>query len=73
MVQATLEVRASNIIAQKLYRRFGFDIVGRRIRYYQNNNEDALIMTTNRLDTATLKWLETGAWKTQAQTEGEKS
>ena len=41
----TLEVRASNDYAQRLYRRFGFDIVGRRKRYYQDNGEDALIMS----------------------------
>ena len=45
MVSATLEVRASNTAAQKLYKDFGFDIVGLRPRYYRDNNEDALIMT----------------------------
>lgn len=73
MLQATLEVRASNIIAQKLYRHFGFEIVGRRIRYYQDNNEDALIMTLSRLDQEYLSWLETGAWKHAALVEGENS
>jgi ribosomal-protein-alanine N-acetyltransferase len=42
---ATLEVRAGNRIAQALYKRFGFDIAGRRPRYYRDNFEDALIMT----------------------------
>ncbi|MEO8509946.1 MAG: ribosomal protein S18-alanine N-acetyltransferase [Chloroflexota bacterium] len=42
----TLEVRASNEAAQRLYERFGFDIVGRRKAYYTDNGEDALIMTT---------------------------
>lgn len=73
MLQATLEVRASNFIAQRLYRRFGFDIVGRRIRYYQDNNEDALIMTANRLDAQYLRWLQTGAWKEKVLVEGEDS
>ncbi|HEY57463.1 MAG TPA: ribosomal protein S18-alanine N-acetyltransferase [Anaerolineae bacterium] len=41
----TLEVRASNRRAQNLYRRFGFQIVGRRYGYYNDNHEDALIMT----------------------------
>ncbi len=41
----TLEVRVSNLAAQELYRKFGFDIVGRRIRYYRDNNEDAILMT----------------------------
>jgi ribosomal-protein-alanine N-acetyltransferase len=45
----TLEVRASNEAAQALYRRFGFVDVGRRPRYYTDDNEDALIMTTPEL------------------------
>ncbi len=43
--EATLEVRASNLPAQKLYRRYGFEVVGIRYRYYNDNGEDALIMT----------------------------
>jgi ribosomal-protein-alanine N-acetyltransferase len=42
---ATLEVRVSNIVAQNLYTKYGFVEVGRRKRYYRDNNEDALIMT----------------------------
>jgi [ribosomal protein S18]-alanine N-acetyltransferase len=42
----TLEVRVSNTGAQTLYRKFGFEVVGRRPQYYSDNNEDALIMTT---------------------------
>jgi len=42
---ATLEVRVSNTVAQNLYRKYGFVEVGRRKRYYQDNGEDALIMT----------------------------
>lgn len=38
----TLEVRESNVDAQALYERFGFDHVGRRHGYYRN--EDALVM-----------------------------
>lgn len=45
----TLEVRAGNQAAQALYRRFGFIDVGRRPRYYTDDNEDALIMTTPEL------------------------
>jgi len=41
---AILEVRASNIPAQKLYQSLDFEIVGRRKHYYQDNDEDALIM-----------------------------
>jgi [ribosomal protein S18]-alanine N-acetyltransferase len=42
---ATLEVRVTNYVAQKLYLKYGFVEVGRRKRYYRDNNEDALIMT----------------------------
>lgn len=42
----TLEVRLSNHAARALYGRFGFRPVGLRPRYYSDNNEDALIMTT---------------------------
>lgn len=42
---ATLEVRARNVAAHNLYKKFGFKIVGRRLRYYQDNQEDALVMT----------------------------
>ena len=42
----TLEVRVSNQIAQELYRKYGFEMTGRRKNYYSDNNEDALIMTT---------------------------
>jgi ribosomal-protein-alanine N-acetyltransferase len=63
---ATLEVRAHNYIAQRLYRRFGFKVMGNRPRYYRDNNEDALIMTVSKLDDRYLRWLESGAWKYQA-------
>ena len=43
---ATLEVRAGNATAQRMYRRTGFTRAGLRRRYYSNNGEDALIMTT---------------------------
>lgn len=49
---ATLDVRVSNLDAQRLYRSFGFVEVGRRIRYYDDNGEDALIMTTGELESA---------------------
>ena len=39
-----LEVRASNIPAQKLYASLGFSQVGRRPKYYSNPREDALIL-----------------------------
>jgi ribosomal-protein-alanine N-acetyltransferase len=46
---ATLEVRASNLSAQKLYDKLGFDVVGMRRKYYRDG-EDGLIMTTPPLD-----------------------
>ena len=42
----TLEVRVSNEAAQALYRSFGFEVAGRRPRYYTDDGEDALVMTT---------------------------
>jgi ribosomal-protein-alanine N-acetyltransferase len=44
--EATLEVRLSNISARRLYEKYGFRPVGLRPRYYSDNGEDALIMTT---------------------------
>ncbi len=46
---ATLEVRISNAAARGLYGRFGFRPAGVRPRYYSDNGEDALIMTTDDL------------------------
>jgi len=40
----TLEVRATNKKAIGLYEKFGFKSLGLRKKYYQDNNEDALIM-----------------------------
>ena len=45
----TLEVRASNIPAIKLYEKYGFQSLGTRKGYYQDNNEDALIMWTENI------------------------
>jgi [ribosomal protein S18]-alanine N-acetyltransferase len=42
--RATLEVRASNLVAISLYQKFGFKTAGRRPRYYRDNGEDALIL-----------------------------
>lgn len=41
---ATLEVRASNEAAIKLYESFGFVNAGVRKRYYPDNKEDAVVM-----------------------------
>ena len=50
--EATLEVRLSNMPARRLYEKYGFRPVGIRPRYYSDNGEDALIMTTEALDSA---------------------
>ncbi len=39
-----LEVRASNTQAQALYRALGFEVAGRRPRYYADPVEDAVLM-----------------------------
>jgi len=41
----TLEVRESNQVAQDLYKKYAFDIAGRRKHYYRDTGEDALLMT----------------------------
>ena len=51
MKRAFLEVRASNEAAQDMYRKFGFEISGRRVKYYKDNGEDAILMTLESLDT----------------------
>jgi ribosomal-protein-alanine N-acetyltransferase len=51
---AFLEVRAGNDAARRMYQKFGFDEVGRRERYYKDNNEDAILMTLKRLPLAPL-------------------
>jgi len=48
-VTSFLEVRESNIPAQEMYRKFGYEEVGRRKRYYKDTNEDAILMTLNGL------------------------
>jgi ribosomal-protein-alanine N-acetyltransferase len=46
----TLEVRVSNLGAQAMYRRFGFETAGVRKNYYAETNEDALIMWAHDID-----------------------
>ncbi|MDP3297709.1 MAG: ribosomal protein S18-alanine N-acetyltransferase [Thermodesulfovibrionia bacterium] len=40
----TLEVRESNTAAIKLYEKFGFKVMGKRISYYDKPYENAIIM-----------------------------
>jgi ribosomal-protein-alanine N-acetyltransferase len=53
--ELTLEVRLSNLGARRLYEKYGFRPVGLRPRYYSDNNEDALIMTTEPIDEPRLR------------------
>ena len=46
----TLEVRMSNTAAKDMYRRFGLGPVGVRKNYYQEVNEDALVMWADDVD-----------------------
>ncbi len=45
----TLEVRVSNTVAQTLYAKYGFLTAGTRRKYYSDNGEDALIMSTENI------------------------
>lgn len=51
----TLEVRVSNHTAQNLYRKYGFREAGVRHRYYSDNQEDALIMWTDEINSPAYK------------------
>ena len=42
----TLEYRVSNQAARALYEKYGFSQMGVRARYYSDNQEDAVLMTT---------------------------
>ncbi|OGO05089.1 MAG: ribosomal-protein-alanine N-acetyltransferase [Chloroflexi bacterium RBG_13_54_9] len=48
----TLEVRVTNSAAQPLYEKYGFHKVGVRRGYYTDNKEDALLMSTDKINTA---------------------
>ena len=52
--QVTLEARIGNQKAQQLYQRFGFQQVGLKQGYYQDSNEDAILMLLTPLDTEQL-------------------
>ena len=45
----TLEVRPSNTSALRLYERLGFAAIGVRKKYYQDNDEDAILMWHTKL------------------------
>ncbi len=47
MVRALLEVRESNLQAIKMYKKFGFEVDGIRKKYYRDNGENALLLSTS--------------------------
>jgi ribosomal-protein-alanine N-acetyltransferase len=49
---SVLEVRETNLTAQRLYEKYEYKIVGRRKGYYRDNNEDALLMEVRPLNGA---------------------
>jgi ribosomal-protein-alanine N-acetyltransferase len=49
-----LEVRESNLAAQAMYRKFGYEETGRRRRYYKDNDEDAILMNLDSLSAESL-------------------
>ena len=49
-VSSFLEVRESNTAAREMYRKFGYEDTGRRRGYYKDNNEDAILMTLERIN-----------------------
>jgi ribosomal-protein-alanine N-acetyltransferase len=51
----TLEVRASNIAAQNLYSKYGFTKMGVRRGYYLDNKEDAIIMSTEDINSTSFQ------------------
>ena len=53
----TLEVRASNLAAQELYRKYGFQRQGLRPNYYEDNKEAALLLWTEDLSTEKFRML----------------
>ena len=53
--EATLECRVSNYVAQRLYRKYTFRGMGIRRHYYSDDGEDALIMTSESLQSRTFR------------------
>ena len=51
----TLEVRASNTIAQNLYGKYGFDHSGIRRGYYLDNREDAVLMSVDNINSGSFR------------------
>ena len=64
--RAFLEVREGNVAAQEMYLKFGFEITGRRSRYYRDTGEDAILMTLKTLEGFKVGRLE--SWKVSTST-----
>ena len=54
-VTSFLEVRESNLAAQEMYRKFGYENTGLRKRYYKDNDEDAILMTLMKINVEELE------------------
>jgi ribosomal-protein-alanine N-acetyltransferase len=50
-MRAFLEVRAGNAAAQAMYKKYNFVVDGVRLHYYKDNNEDAILMSLEDLNT----------------------
>ena len=48
--RAFLEVRAGNVAAQAMYKKYGFIVDGLRPKYYRDNDEDAILMSLEGLN-----------------------
>jgi ribosomal-protein-alanine N-acetyltransferase len=57
-VKSFLEVRRGNLAAITMYQRFGYQQVGIRRKYYQDNGEDAVLMDLDPLDLNRLQSLQ---------------
>jgi ribosomal-protein-alanine N-acetyltransferase len=65
-----LEVRESNLPAQELYRKFGYEETGRRRRYYKDNDEDAILMNLSSLNAEHLRSNESPSMVDQEEQNG---
>ena len=61
-----LEVRTSNIAAQRLYRQFGFYINNIREKYYSDNNEDAYVLWIRDIQKISLEYVRKELWSQKA-------
>jgi ribosomal-protein-alanine N-acetyltransferase len=72
--RATLEVRASNSAAQRLYAKYGFSAVAIRKGYYADTGEDALVMWSPDMQTPEYQQLlRANRWKLLHAQQGESS